>query len=152
MTVATAFRHPELGFELTVPEGVQLSTELPGIALAVRDGDDAPAGAFRPTLTVTAEEVGPHTELDDYVAVSLATQERLLRAPRLLDREPAEVAGRPGVRTLVHHNQDGEAVVVEQWRVRDGDLGYVISATCAALEFGELGEALAAVATTFRLP
>jgi hypothetical protein len=152
VTAATTYRHPELGFELALPDGVAASDDVPGIALLLRPREDPEPPTFRPSLTVVAEELAGDSTLEGYAGASLRDQHRLLRSHHLLDVVTTSLGPRPAVRSLAHHNVDGEAVTIEQWRLLDGRLGYVLTASCATLDFGELGESLASTAESFRLP
>jgi hypothetical protein len=142
------FAHPQLGFTLDLPPGVEIAIDVPpGIALVARATDRA--AAFRANLTVVAEQVAPDTDLDAYVAGSLAEQARVLEAWHLIDVASATVADRAAVRTLGHHVFDGMGIVVEQWRVRDADLGWVLAASSEALLWRASAEVLAACAESF---
>ena len=54
------YRHPELGFELTLPDDSELRDDMDGMALvAVEPGE--PSSGFRANLVVTVEEVASGT-------------------------------------------------------------------------------------------
>jgi hypothetical protein len=152
VSTATTYRHAALGFELELPEGVAAVDDVPGIALVARPRENPEPRTFRPSLTVVAEELARDSTLEGYAGASLRDQQRLLRAHRVLDLATTRLGERPAVRSLAHHHADGEAVTIEQWRLLDGRLGFVLTASCATLDFAELGPSLAATAETFRLP
>ena len=93
--------HPELGFALELPTGAEIREDIVGIALVAIDPDPELASRFRANLTVTVEPVPPGAEAE----ASLATQDRVLGAHRLLDRSAATLRGGPATRTLAHHAQ-----------------------------------------------
>ena len=51
------YRHPELGFELTLPDGSELRDDMDGMAIVAVEPDE-PSSGFRANLVVTVEEVG----------------------------------------------------------------------------------------------
>ncbi|MDP8943607.1 MAG: DUF1795 domain-containing protein [Actinomycetota bacterium] len=105
---------------------------------------------FRANLVVTVEEVRAGTDVERYTDDALATQERSLAAFRLIDRAPATFATGEGTRTLGHHNVDGMAVTIEQWRLIAGGLGYTVTASSWTLDYADLADALFAAAESLR--
>ena len=51
------YRHPELGFELTLPDGSELHDDMDGMAIVAVEPNE-PSSGFRANLVVTVEEVG----------------------------------------------------------------------------------------------
>ena len=144
------YTHPELGFTMQLPAGIEIGEEVPGVALLARTVEEAAISPFRANLTVVAERLPAGTDAEGYTDQSLAAQEPLLESYYLIDRAPAVVGGRPATRTLGHHAFQAHAVALEQWRVVDGDTGYVISASCEALEYDSVADGFAACAESFR--
>lgn len=128
------YRHPDLGFELALPEGSEIREDLDGLALVAIEPAD-PSSGFRANLVVTVEEVSPGTAVEAYTEAALRSQGELLSSHRLIDLEPLEVGGRPATRTLAHHAQARMAITIEQWRVVDDALAYTVTASCATLDY-----------------
>jgi len=102
----------------------------------------APEGAhpgFRPNLVLTAG------------APSLEQQAEALRSFHVVDRTAAELAGRPCVRTLGHHEVGGRAVVVEEWRLSGPEGPHELTASCGALDYPGLADAFMASVASLRL-
>ena len=95
--------------------------------------------AFRPNFVLTVDDL------------SLEEQGAGLRSFHLVDREEMDLAGLPCVRTLAHHEIDGHAVVVEQWRVLTPEGSRELTASCGALDYPELAEELTASVASLRL-
>ncbi len=149
MTDTVAYRHPQLGFEMQLPSASELVEDAPGVALIAMEPEEAGA-AFRANIVVTVEEVPTETDVHSYTDESLANQEEALAAFRLIDRARAGLAGAESTRTLGHHNVDGLAVTVEQWRVVVGALGYTVTASCWTLDYDNLADTFSATAATLR--
>ncbi len=147
---AVAYRHPELGFEIKLPEGLEVVETLPSVALLAIEPEPPIAGAFRAHLTVTVEEVAVGTELEPFADEALALQERELASARLLARTPENVAGVPAVRTLAHHREPGQPVTLEQWRLIHGACASTVGCVAATMDLEEVSGALARAAQTFR--
>jgi hypothetical protein len=147
--MAGDYRHPELGFTIALPPGSEVRQDAaPGLALVALDPEQR--GPFRANLVVTVEELsGRFDDVGAYTDASIADQERALDAYRLIDRTTATLRGGEGTRTLGHHDADGMAVAVDQWRVLDGERGYTITASCWALEYDALADAFAEAAESF---
>jgi hypothetical protein len=141
MTVT--YRHPELGFELELPEELDLREDVPGMALIAVEPEAEPSSGFRANLVVTVEPVAAGTTLGGYTDAALRAQADLLASHYVIDRETTAVRGGAAVRTLAHHAHAGHAVTAEQWRTIAGTLAYTVTASCATLDY-------AAVADGFR--
>ena len=106
-------------------------------------------GSFRTNLVITVDEV----ETDDpevYTDHALAAQQRELRAFQLLDRVEETLGGMPATRTLAHHDAEGWAVTLEQWRVLHERRAYTVTASAATLDYDAVADALTAAAESFR--
>jgi hypothetical protein len=150
---ARTVRHRRLRFELDVPEALDAELDAGALALVARAPAPDVAGGFHANLVVAAQALGDGPDDGDVAARTdraLAAHALELSNVHLLDRDDAWVGGVPGVRTLLHHNAGGRAVVVEQWRlVRDG-LGWELSASCPALDYPTIGARLALAAESIR--
>ena len=133
------YRHPELGFELDVPEGTELRDDMDGLALVALEPGVPPSG-FRANLVVTVEEVAPATPVGPYTDASLRSQGELLLGHRLIDLEITAVAGRPATRTLAHHAQGHLAITIEQWRLVEGSHAYTVTGSCATLDYAGVAD------------
>lgn len=112
------------GLSLTAPAGTDVASELPLLLwLPELDGQ-------RPWLMVTPAAAAVAL-LEDWVADELARQERALQFAHLLAMEPGELFGRPAIRTLVHHADEGRAVTLAQWWAVDDGEGVMAAAACA---------------------
>jgi hypothetical protein len=128
------YEHPRLGFSIELAEGWEVASEVPPVFLP----PGAREQAFAPNVVVTS---GPTGDPEATVAG--------LEHARLIDRVVL-----PGhrERTLIHHVVRQTAVTLEQWWFRAGDTMWVSSASCAALDYDERADALAAVAASLRPP
>jgi hypothetical protein len=134
------FRHPLLGFTVTLPDGWEVAGDVPPVFMPPR----ARERSFAPNVTVTSAAAQHVDEQVDAVV-------GLLERARLLDREAARESG-DVERTLVHHVERGHPTALEQWWWPvDGRL-WVVSTSCAAPEYDEHADVLAAVATSFVPP
>lgn len=107
--------------------------------------------ARRPRLTGTLEHVeesalqGWWAELDEILPQAL---DQFL----LLDAGPSEVAGRPGLRRLVHYSGVGGApTVLEQWAAEAAGLRVVVMATIAPRSYDGLCDALGVAVAQARI-
>jgi hypothetical protein len=133
------YRHPELGFELAVPDGSELHDDMDGMALVAVEPKE-PSSGFRANLVVTVEEVGAGIAVETYTEASLRSQGELLYGHRLIDLEPLTVGGRPAIRTLAHHAQKHLAITVEQWRLVEGPHAYTVTCSCATLDYATVAD------------
>jgi hypothetical protein len=140
-------RHDEAGFELPVPAGWEVARDTEGCALIAVEPPRAEPH-LRANVVVTLEQL----EDDGWEERSLAALRESLNRLRLIDDEPVEVGGVPGRRVLSHyvHRAFG-GVNLEQWLVRRGDRGYVVSCSTAALEYDDLWDVMTAVGEGLRL-
>ena len=124
------YEHPRLGFSIELDAGWEVASEVPPVFLA----PGARELAFAPNVVVTS---GPTGDIESTVAA--------LEHARLIDRETL-----PGgaVRTLIHHVVRDTAVALEQWWFGQ----WVTSASCAALDYDEQGDALGALAASLVPP
>jgi hypothetical protein len=147
------YRHATLGFTIDLPPDIEIHDDLPHVALlAVERAEVIPEGTFRASISVVAEDGPEGMDLDGYVAGSLSRQAETMDDFRVLDRDQYELGDVPVVRTLAHY-RGGEmlAVAVEQWRLIDRGIGWVVTASSDAISFADKGEIMAACAETFRV-
>ena len=142
------YRHPELGFGLALPEGARVALELPPVALLHPERD----WEFQPAFAVTAEPEAAETVLEDWVAAALGGQARELLGFRALDRGPDRIGGVPATRTLAHYLRGDHAVTLEQWWLSAEGRRWVLSASCATLDFDELADRFEELARGFEPP
>jgi hypothetical protein len=146
------FEHPQLGFWIDLPVGVQIDVDVPpGIALTARESPGATRAPFRAELTVAGERLSAGTDLETYAEGS-SVQLGMFDGFHLLDRAPTEVGGRPAVRTLGHVVSDGLPLVVQRWCLVDGDRGWAVAASCDVFDFPHAGDTLATCARSLQLP
>jgi len=131
------YRHPELGFAIDLPAGAEVVAELPPVVAL----DPAGGRTFQPTCVITAEPLVRGLGLEAWVDSGWELQRDRLVAPLLIDRQPAEVGGRPALRTLAHHSVGDHAVTLEQWWALGPDRGWALSASCATLDYDEVADA-----------
>lgn len=144
-----AYRHPSLGFTLELPAGAEVLPDVPGAALVAAEPLHEQV-AFRANLVVTVEEGQPSWDsLEAYTDASLATQAEVLIAFRLIDRAAATLRGGEAARTLGHHDVDGQAVTIEQWRLLSAGRGYTLTGSCWTLDYDSLTDAFTTSAETF---
>lgn len=138
------YAHAQTGLSLGVhvPFAV-LEEEADRAVLAL----DAPG---RPTLILTVEPVPPDASADELAAAGIEALSAELAAFRLLDRTPATLDGRVGVRTLSNHVADGRGMTLEQWRVVAAGPGVTLTASCPTLDYPSAADALYAAAETLR--
>lgn len=153
MSATRTVRHRRLGFELDLPAVLDTELDAGPVALIARAPAPDVAGGFHANLVVAAQALGEGPDDADAAARTdraLAAHQHELRNVHLVDRDDAWLGGAAAVRTLLHHNADGRAVVLEQWRlVRDG-LGWELSASCPALDYPTIGARLALAAESIR--
>jgi len=140
------YRHPGLGFELTIPDGVTVASELPPVLRLGGEGD----GGFAPTLAVTAETLDPDLDLDRWVDGSVPERAAWLAGARELDREPVHTTAGPSIRTLAHHAAGPHAVTLEQWWTVVSTRGWVVSAACATSDYDRMADTFRSAAESFR--
>lgn len=122
------FAHPLLEFSLDLPAGWRPVADVPPTFAA----PDDPARSFVPNIVVTTGDPA------DPVAVA----DGLLGA-WLIDAGPDHI--------LLHHLERDVPTVLEQWwTVRDGR-AWVVSASCAPLDYDALADTFAAIAGSFAL-
>jgi hypothetical protein len=136
-------------FRLEAPAGWEPVPGVEGVALALREPDE-PTSGFRANVTVTAERAAA-ADVEGYTDGALATQDELLDSHRTIDRSADRLGELACTRTLGHHDHSGHAVVIGQWRVVDGGVGWTVTASCAALDYAALADELDACGASFRL-
>jgi hypothetical protein len=138
----------ERSFGIEAPAGWEAVEGVEGMALVLREPGE-PSSGFRANVTITAEPSGAAT-VAGYADAALAVQDELLDAHRTIDRADERLGEAPCVRTLGHHDHAGHAVAIGQWRVLDAGVGWTVTASCAALDYAALADALDACAESFR--
>lgn len=139
-------RHPALAFELAIPAGATVTSDLPPV---MRLTEVRPNG-FTPTLAVTAETLAADVDLTVWVDASVLEQQRWLAGARELDREPVQMKTGAAIRTLAHHASGAHAVTLEQWWTVVGTRGWLVSAACASTDYDQLTDTFSSSAESFR--
>lgn len=151
--------HADPPFAIDLPDGVEL-IDLPGMLMTARRPAEASRSPFRSNLTLVAEPLPDGLDLGAYCDGSLAVQAQMFPHWRLVDREAAEVGGRPAVRTLATYRAARDSgvdfgrvlsVAVEQWRLLDENMAWIASASCETPEYAMVGEAWAASVGSLRV-
>jgi hypothetical protein len=140
------YRDPELGFTIAFPQGSEVDRDVPGTAVVAYDA--GVEDAFRTNLVITVDDGA--ADVEAYTDAGLEAMASALRAFQLLDRASTTLGGEPATRTLAHHDAQGWAVTVEQWRVVHGGRGYTITASSATLDYDAVADTLAEAAESFR--
>ena len=141
------YRHPQLDFSISLPDGWRVANEVSPMLVA----PGAERRAFAPNVLVTADVLGDGETPEAWIERSLGEQLAALAGARLIDRWPAP--GTNGaMRTLVDHAADGRAIALEQWWVAAGGRGWVVTASCAALDYDVLSDDIAAIGASFAPP
>jgi hypothetical protein len=138
------YRHPTAGFELDLPAGAEMALDLPPVVTVPGGG-----GEFGANCVIAAEPARDETVLDEWVGAAWMAQESALDAFRPLDRGDARLGGRAGEHTLAHHVVGPHAVTLEQWWLLAEGRRWVLSASCATLDYDALADPFAALATSF---
>jgi hypothetical protein len=142
-------RAGQRSFAIEAPAGWEAVDGVEGMALVLREPGE-PSSGFRANVTVTAEPA-PQPDVEAYTDAALAAQDELLEGHRTIDRTADRLGEAAGTRTLGHHAHAGHAVVIGQWRVLDAGVGWTVTASCAALDYAGLADALDACAESFRV-
>lgn len=146
---ATRFQHPSLGFALTLPASARVAAEVPPLILLGADRRWELPPSFMITVPSPGAAAGSLEEWVDRVLGEQATAPGVA-STRLLDRGSS---GPDGIRTLSSLFYRGRAITLEQWwRRRAEGRGWIISASCATLDYDELGDEIAALAASFEPP
>ena len=146
---AAPYRHPELGFTLTVPAGCALTEPVVGVAMGFYDTGCEPPEDFVTNLVVTAEAVEPGAALAAHVDAALAAQDERLHGHLLIDRAPETLAGRPAERTVAHHEAGVWPVTLLQWHLLAGPVAYTVTASAATMDLPAVIEVLTEAAESF---
>jgi hypothetical protein len=141
-----SYRHPELGFTIAFPPGSEIDGDVPGTAVVAYDA--GVENGFRTNLVVTVDDGAE--DVETFTDAGLEAMGSALKAFQLLDRESTTLGDAPATRTLAHHDHQGWAVTLEQWRVVDGGRGYTVTASAATLDYDAVADALAEAAESFR--
>lgn len=122
-----------------------VSTELPPMVALYPERD----WQFQPAFAITAEPLDGGLGLEAWVDSGWELQRDRLVAPWLIDSQPAQAGDHPALRTLGHHSVGDHAVTLEQWWILGSDRGWVLSASCATLDYAELAGAFEGLASSF---
>lgn len=146
MTASSGWRyeHAAQDFTVDLPTDARLVSDLPPLfALDGRARDHVPA------IAVTSEPLDAGRSLEDWVDSALANQGRQFRAARLIDRERDSGDSPQRERTLSSVVDGGRGLTVAQWWQRGRDRGWMLTASCATLDYGALAEAFEAIGESF---
>lgn len=144
MAQLTEYRCTAAGFSIPMPQGWEISEEVEGAALVALEPDRGDGG-FRSNVVVTVESTD--LDLPEWAAGCVAALQQSLNRCRVLDTEDTGVGGLPARRALLHyvHLQVG-GMNLEQWALRRGDEGFVVSATTAVPDYDDRRELMALIA------
>ncbi len=145
------YRHSTLPFALVLPVGWQRTEDVDGCALvAVEPLRDDPR--FHASAVVTAERLPGGAARETWVERSRDALRESLNRLRVIDLEVTEIGGIEARRTLAHYvHRDFGGVVLEQWALGEGSLGFVLSCSGGALEYDDLADLNHMLAAGLRL-
>jgi hypothetical protein len=149
-TDGVVYQHPHLGFAIGLPEsGGVIEEEETRATLAVAgEGPDRPA-----IVTVQVQAIDPEWDSERFAAEALAAQAAVLGRLRVIDRERVLVDDLPAVRVLLQRrDDDGRAVVLEEWRIAQHGRGWTVSALCPIGSYWALAPLIGATAASFVPP
>ena len=144
------YQHPHLGFAIGLPErGGVIEEEETRATLAVAgEGPDRPA-----VVTVQVQAIDPEWDSETFAAEALAAQAAVLGRLRVIDRERLLVDELPAVRVLLQRrDDDGQVVVLEEWRIAQRGRGWTVSALCPVGSYWALAPLIGATAASFVPP
>lgn len=153
-------RHADPPFAIDLPADVEIDTEAAGTLLVARDPGGEARSPFRANLTVVAERLPDGFDPAEYSTTALAQAERSIPGWRLIDRTDTTIAGRPGERTLATYLITPESgidlgravsVTLEQWRVIDADVAWIVSCSCDTAEYWQAADTWTRCAESLRL-
>lgn len=137
-------RHPEPPFSIDLPDDVELDVS-PGMLLVARDPNGQ--SPFRANLTIVAEQLPPGAETS--MDAGLEQAARSIPGWRLIDRTETTIADLQGERALATYLVTPESgfdlgrpvsITLEQWRVIDGDIAWVVSCSCDTAEYWQASD------------
>jgi len=150
---ARRIRH-SAGFAVALPAGAEMLEEQDESLRAALPAAGVPAlpalaAGVRPRLSVRVEPAIAAERLDGWVGVSLIEQADQLLGARLVDDEPATLAGCPGRHTITRHLADGLlSVTLEQWWVAAGGHGTVLSVSLPSVDAAEHAPLIESIAAS----
>jgi len=142
------------GFEVTLPAGTQVLEDKKESLQAALSAPGRPAlpalaAEVHPRLSVRVEPEVTAERLEGWVGVALIEQADRLLGARLVDEEPASLAGHPGRRTMTRHLADGLlSVTLEQWWVAAGGHGTVLSVSLPSVDVAEHASLIEGIAAS----
>lgn len=137
------------GFAILLPQGWEATEEVEGGALVAVE--PYRAQAFRNNVVVTVETVPADLDLSGWLERSLAGLRDSLNRCRVLDTEHTEVGGVPARRALVHYvHPNYGGVNLEQWSLRQGDRGFIVSATTIVPDYDDQRQLMATIAESLQ--
>jgi hypothetical protein len=144
------YLHPSLGFAIHLPDMASVVEEHDTrvlFALATEEVD-------RPAIiTVDLSTIDPGWDSATFARAALAAQTAVLSPIQVLDHGPAEIAGVPAVRALLHHTrEDGRPEVLEEWRIAQQGRGWTVSTLCPVTSHHALAPLIRATAESLVLP
>jgi hypothetical protein len=144
--------HQDPPFAIELPDDVELGAA-EGTLLVARDPNGQ--SPFRANLTVVAEQLPPGYDHAAYMDAGIEQAERSLPGWRLIDRTETG----QGERTLATYLITPEtgfdlgrpvSVTLEQWRVIDGDIAWIVSCSCDTAEYWQASDTWARCAESLR--
>lgn len=152
-------RHEDPVFSLEIPDGAQIGPDTPALLTLVAPDAETPL-LFRPNLTITGERLAERLDPAEYVERSLADEAATLPGWYLIDREDTELSGRPALRTLATYLASAVpgsdlryelSVAVEQWRLLDEAVGWIVTVSSAATDFDAVADGWRVCVESFRV-
>jgi hypothetical protein len=144
------YLHPALGFAIHLPDMASLVSEHDTRALFALATDEVDRPAI---VTVDLSTIDPGWDTATFARAALEAQLAVLQPLQVLDHGPADVAGVPAVRALLHHTrEDGRAEVLEEWRIAQAGRGWTVSALCPVGAHHALAPLIRATAESLVLP
>jgi hypothetical protein len=120
-------------------------------AVALEPPDPQDPGRFRANLVLTLDAIG-QLSFSDWQNGTDELLPRVLTGYLVVDLEHLSGGDRPAGRRLAAYvGPQGQALTMEQWFTRIGDLGHTLTATVETVRYDELADTFRVTADQWRL-